>query len=310
MRAAEILAVGGVLAGAAWWMQREHQRERVGHRTALRVAELLEARALAGLRPAQGEERVAAGEQGSARALPTGAVSAMRAAPTSPTSAPARPAPVATASGHPPASVPDREFSVLPSHREDAPPLTRAFDPIFRAEGRGLPVAYLRALAHAESRLTASARLGLISVVPVALDDYNRRHPGARVEPGALRDPVVNVRVAADILRTIIASYRQHHPDVRNLVEDWRNPRFVELLTTGWNAGYSERGGVGRVVRYLQARPVAAPGADELTVDAVFAAAAKAGATRHLSNPARLAFAKSVARTYLREAALDGARVS
>jgi soluble lytic murein transglycosylase-like protein len=182
------------------------------------------------------------------------------------------------------------------------PGLTRRFDDLFRTHGQGIPVAYLRALANAESSMRADDRLGLINVVKVALDDYNRRRRMA-ITPEQMRDPAINVRVAADTLRMIIDSYRVNHADVDNLREDWRNPRFVELLTTGWNAGYSEIGGVGRVVRWLQQRPIAerAP----ITIDAVFDAAWSAGATRHLSNPRKLTWAKGVAKAYERERERD-----
>lgn len=131
----------------------------------------------------------------------------------------------------------------------------------------------------------------------MALADYNRRHPGAPITAAQLRDPVANVVVAVDILRAIMASYFTNHPDVINLREDWSNPRFVELLTAGWNAGFSERAGVGRVVRYLLAR-----GVTDVTVDRVFAAAPAAGATATLADPRKLAFARKVTAAYLHAA--------
>lgn len=182
--------------------------------------------------------------------------------------------------------------------------LTRRFDDLFRRHGQGLPVAYLRALGYAESGLNPDDPKGLINVVPIALADYNRRHPEAPVVGGRLRDPATNIRVASDILRTIIASYRREHANVPNLLEDWRNPRFVELLTQGWNAGFSELAGVGRVVRYLMAQPLASRPA-AITVDDVFSAARRFNASEHLSNPLKLAFAKRVAAAYAREVERD-----
>lgn len=180
----------------------------------------------------------------------------------------------------------------------NGPGLTRAFDAIFAQHGRGIPVAYLRALGHAESGLRADDPRGLVNVVSIALADYNWRHPAAPIEAARLRDPIASVTVAADILRTVITSYARHHPDVVNLREDWSNPRFIELLTAGWNAGFSERTGVGRVVARLVAR-----GPGDITVDDVFAAARDAGAASTLTNPAKLAFAKKVAASYARELA-------
>lgn len=170
-------------------------------------------------------------------------------------------------------------------------------DQIFAVHGRGIPVPYLHALGYAESRLTRNHPQGVLNIVKVALDDYNQRHPAATFATEQLRDPIVSVTVAADILRRIIDSYRTNHPDVANLREDWRNPRFVELVTAGWNAGYSERGGVGRVVDYLRARSI------PVDVTNVFRYAPAAGAALTFGNPAKLVFAVSVAGHYARLAA-------
>ena len=177
--------------------------------------------------------------------------------------------------------------------------LSRAHDELFRRHGRGLPVPYLRALAHAESGMRPDDPLGLINVVPVALADYNRRHPADVVRAEDLRRPEVSVRVAADILRTIIASYARHHPDVAALREDWDNPVFVALLTFGWNAGFSERAGVGRVVAHLRSFQPDTP----ITIDSVARAARAAGAADTLRNPRKVSYCKGVVATYLREVA-------
>ena len=166
--------------------------------------------------------------------------------------------------------------------------------------GAGIPVAYLRALANAESGLRPDDPLGLINVVKVALADYNRRHPEAKIQAAQMRDPATNIKVAADTLHQIAESYERNHGDLPNLRTRWWNPRFTELLTFGWNGGYSERAGVGRVLRYLKARPPAErPTA--ITIDTVFAAAAAANATRHLSNPRKLRYSKGVVASFLRE---------
>lgn len=177
--------------------------------------------------------------------------------------------------------------------------LSRAHDDIFRQHGRAIPVAYLRALAHAESGMRADDPLGLINVVPIALADYNRRHPAEVVRAPDLRRPEVSVRVASDILRTIIASYARHHPDVVALREDWDNPVFVELLTFGWNAGFSQRAGVGRVVAHLRRVAPSTP----ITIDSVARAARDAGAADTLRNPRKLSYCKGVVAAYLREVA-------
>jgi hypothetical protein len=186
--------------------------------------------------------------------------------------------------------------------------LTRRFDPLFAKYGGSIPVPYLRALAFGESGLNPSDAKGLINVVGVAIDDYNRRH-GTTYRPGDMRTPDINVRIAIDTLKTIVGSYRKNHPDVPNLQEDWNNRAFVELLTLGWNAGFSEASGVGKVVSHLKKR-----GQKTITVDDIHKMAPSAGATRWLWEPpiaaAKLAWSKGVVRRYFaeRERDTDAAR--
>lgn len=290
MRASSILpvaAAAGVVGGALWYLRR---------RDADATARLAAARADAA--QARADRAVADAAQAQVRAD-----AAREHADQLATVAPAPPSTDAPA--NPPAPVP-------PVARPAAPPppaaaagarstLTRAFDDLFRRHGQGIPVAYLRALAHAESGLNPRDRLGLINVVPIAVADFNRRHPMSLVRPDQMTDPDVNVRVAVDILRTIIASYKANHPGVAALREDWRNPTFVELLTFGWNAGYSELGGVGRVVRWLRRYQPGWP----ISLDAVADAAHLAGAAAHLSNPRKRAYSRGVAAAYVRERERD-----
>jgi len=70
----------------------------------------------------------------------------------------------------------------------------------------------------------------------------------------------------------------------------------------GWNAGFSEAGGLGRVARCLEGL-----GAVDITIDQVSAHAKLAGATKHLSNPAKVAWCKSVVALYQRERTLSRA---
>lgn len=177
----------------------------------------------------------------------------------------------------------------------------RVFDEVFARYGQGLPVAYLRALALHESdmtpRLSSGPAWGLLQVIEVVRQDFNQR-AGTNYSRQDLLDPAVNVTIAASTLAQIVKSYATNHAHIPNLQADWRNPQFVALLTFGWNAGYSERGGVGRVATYLEQR-----GVSEVTIDGVFAAAQKAGASRHLSNAAKLAWSKQVTRQYFAELA-------
>ena len=178
---------------------------------------------------------------------------------------------------------------------------SHAFDDVFARYGQGLPVAYLRALALHESdmtpRLSSGPAWGLLQVIEVVRHDFNQR-AGTNYSRQDLLDPAVNVTIAASTLAQIVKSYATNHAHIPNLQADWRNPQFVALLTFGWNAGYSERGGVGRVATYLEQR-----GVSEITLDGVFAAAPKAGASRHLSSAPKLAWSKQVTRQYFAELA-------
>jgi len=181
-------------------------------------------------------------------------------------------------------------------------PRVRRFDAVFERYRGDLPIEYVRALVERESdghpAVRTGSAVGLMQIVPVVLADYNKRH-GKAIRSEQLVAPAVNVAIGCDLLRLIVASYRKHHPRIPSLQADWDNPRFVELLTFGWNAGYSEAGGLGRVARYLEQL-----GARDIDVDQVAAHARLAGATKHLSNPAKLAWSKSVAALYQRERAL------
>lgn len=196
-----------------------------------------------------------------------------------------------------------------PAQVEDIARLPREFDPIFERYRGAIPIEYLRALSMRESGMNSDDRRGpawgLMQVVEVVRRDYNKAH-GTQYTREHLLDPAVSVAMCCWVLRTIISQY-QKLSDVPNLRADWNNPRFVELVTYGWNAGFSSAkrgGGVGSVVRYLKAR-----GQTDLTIDDVHGAAAAAGASRHLQNAAKVKWCKSVARLYERERTPGGVDV-
>jgi hypothetical protein len=178
----------------------------------------------------------------------------------------------------------------------------RQFDAVFHRYRGHVPIAYMRALVERESNGNPTVRtgsaIGLMQIVPVVLADYNKRH-GTKYTSEHLVNPEINVAIGCELLRIIVESYRKNHPRIATMQPDWDNPRFVELLTFGWNAGFSEAGGVGRVARYLEGL-----GAVDLTMDQVSAHARAAGASKYLSNPAKVAWCQSVVALYLRERAL------
>ncbi len=190
---------------------------------------------------------------------------------------------------------------------EPAAGLSRRFDHLYDRYRGSIPIEYLRALVERESGTNPNARThaarGLMQIVPVALTDYNTRH-GTHYQLEHLFDPAINIAIGCELLRVIIASYGRNHPRVRNLQVNWDNPRFVELLTIGWNAGFSEVGGVGLVARHLERR-----GITDLAVELVHRAARDAGASKYLADPTSVRWCKSVALLYARERARAGALI-
>ena len=177
-------------------------------------------------------------------------------------------------------------------------PLSTQFDDLFARYGGSIPVAYLRALSYKESGQNPSANVGqakaqgLLQITPVALAGYNQRY-GTDWTISDMQDPDSNVQVATDLLHAIIKSYGNHDDD--NLQEDWSNHEFVKLLTQGWNAGYSDGSGVGKVASYLENQ------GQDVTHDAVVASAATAGGIAYLSDPNRAAWQRAVADLYFQQ---------
>lgn len=157
-------------------------------------------------------------------------------------------------------------------------------------------MAFLRALAARESGLNPRANAGqnkaqgLLQIVSVARDSYNQRHGTAYTRDDTL-DPAVNVQIAVDLLQSIIRAYAKH-PST-NLRADWSNPEFVKLLVAGWNAGYSEGGGVGKVASYLERQQ------KNVTHASVVASAAAAGAVANLGDANRAAWHRSVSDLFM-----------
>jgi hypothetical protein len=177
--------------------------------------------------------------------------------------------------------------------------LSRQYDNMFLVNGAPLPVPYLRALSYRESGMNPASKgasaWGILQVTEVVRNDYNARY-GATWARESLLQADVCTMIAADLLKRIVLSYKNNHGAVGNMGEDWSNPRFVELVTFGWNAGYSQAGGVGRVVKALVAE-----GDRLVTIDSVHAAAARVGASPHLGNSEKVKWCKSVAELYMRE---------
>jgi len=167
--------------------------------------------------------------------------------------------------------------------------LPTTFDTIFARHAGSLPVNFLRALSKRESNMNPGEAKGpawgLMQVVPVVRKGYNKRF-GTNYTQAGLLDPDINVMIAAELLNRMVRAYGKH-PDP-NMHEDWNNPEFVALMLAGWNSGYSEAGGVGKVARYLEAKGI------PVTHHNVFTYAGRAGATKNLQNPAKERWQRSV----------------
>lgn len=177
--------------------------------------------------------------------------------------------------------------------------ISAAWDPVIERFAGHVPVAFIRALVHGESggdsqkENPVSHAAGLLQITDIVRKDWNAAHPDAPVSRTDLFDPETNVRIGAALLNRIVQTYRRH----RTLAPDWSSRRYAELVALGWNAGYSDRGGVGLAVGELEA---AGAQPDDVTVDSVArVAAGLPKSSRFVALPARVAYAKAVADLYL-----------
>jgi len=176
--------------------------------------------------------------------------------------------------------------------------LSKQYDAIFAKYAGSMPVNLMRALSKRESNLNPNEAndpaWGLMQVVSSVRDGYNSRY-GTSYTKQDLLNPDINVKIAAELLNRIAAGYGRFHPNVPNMRSDWGNPEFVKLVIAGWNSGYSEAAGVGKVAKYLEGAGV------PVTHDNVFAYASQAGGTVHLQNAAKRSWQRSVVDLYFAE---------
>lgn len=169
---------------------------------------------------------------------------------------------------------------------------------LFREYGLplGIEPLYLQALACRESSCDSGDRngpaWGLMQITEVVRKGHDRMDgkPGKYTREELL-DPRVSVylatRVIANAMRVL---------DSLGFPANWPDPSWVGLLTAGWNAGYSHRGGIGRVIRHLLDQGVSRRHID---IDLIHERARDAGATRFLWQfPKRLKWWHSVVKLY------------
>lgn len=164
------------------------------------------------------------------------------------------------------------------------------FEGHFARHGGAIPQAYLRSLAYRESGFRpdivhpTSRATGLFQITAPALTGFNQKK-GSALQLAHLVDPELNTRVAVHHLGDVINVYRRH----RSLQPDWTSRRWVELLTLGWNAGHNA---LARIVARMEASNIPP---ERITVDSVSQVARGLGAAKYVADPARVAWAKSVA---------------
>jgi Transglycosylase SLT domain len=141
------------------------------------------------------------------------------------------------------------------------------------------------------------AAKGLMQIVQSVRQTFNERFMTSYT-PNDLFDPEVSIKLGTFTLNNIVLGYARNHP--KTLAPDWKDRRWVELFLFGWNAGYSESGGVGKVVSFLEKADIPK---EKITIDNVCAMAEKAGAAKYLSDTAKAAWCKKVAANFLAEVA-------
>jgi hypothetical protein len=201
--------------------------------------------------------------------------------------------------------------------------IPHTYDQVFEKHRGAIPLAFMRALAFSESGLNAaldmrqaapqahSGALGLFQIMSASvLADWNARHPSEQYTREQLKDPDVNARIGAALIMRIVDSYNQRHPG--SLRMDWTDPRYVALIALGYNAGYSEAGGIGKFVTILENNDIEKR---RITVDTVNQLAGELKrltpvgepfSGRFVADPKRRDYAKLVAERYVEDVRRSG----
>ena len=107
--------------------------------------------------------------------------------------------------------------------------ISAVWDPVIERFAGNVPVAFIRALVHGESggdsqkENPVSHAAGLLQITEIVRKDWNAAHPDAPVSRSDLFDPEINVRIGAALLNRIVQTYRRHP----TLKPDWSSRRYA-----------------------------------------------------------------------------------
>lgn len=174
------------------------------------------------------------------------------------------------------------------------------WEPLVRRFAGKIPVKFgLTVIAHESAgnpdAVSGTGARGLMQITGVALKAVNRGL-GTSYTRDDLFDPEVNVMVGMGLLNSIVQTWNHKHP--KTLSARWTSAQWLALLVLAWNAGSFEHNGVGYVVTTMERGNIPR---SRITVDTVAQASANLpDASKWLRVPQRVAWAKKVARDYLR----------
>lgn len=176
------------------------------------------------------------------------------------------------------------------------------WEPLVRQFAGKIPVKFgLTIIAHESAgdpdAVSNTGARGLMQITGVALKAVNRAL-GTSYVRADLFDPKVNVMVGMGLLNSIVQTWDYKHP--KTLSARWTSAQWLALLVLAWNAGSFEHNGVGYVVTSMERGNIPR---SKITVDTVAQASANLpNASKWMRVPQRVAWAKKVARDYLRVA--------
>lgn len=174
------------------------------------------------------------------------------------------------------------------------------WEPLVKQFAGQIPVKFgLTIIAHESTgdptAVSRTGARGLMQITGVALETINKAL-GVTYTRADLFDPKINVMVGMALLNSIVQNWEWRHPDT--LSPRWSSPQWLALLVLAWNAGSSEKSGVGYVVTTMERGGLSR---SQITVDTVSQAAKNLPrASQWLTKPERVAWAKKVARDYLK----------